>query len=281
MEPPQIHSIYCYVRDHTADIQHFNERLAVIDDGWNEPAECLLYLPMFSMGKGPGTIMPRVDYLRQTGWGVERLGHINEADKKSICDAKMSNGARFGFDNQFHQVTLRASQIIGFGIGQINEKFRKQVDWSAKDLFHALMILQEFEGVGSAAALHVLMELNWGVVKPDRHICRFLSRLGGRWSNYFAKPGTDTLLPEGSILFLEEWRDACGMFSTYADEGKVNFEERELIAGLTPRQIDRLIMWYMQDVMKSDRAWRPQPICTSMPKCEQCQIEKCASRRRN
>lgn len=85
--------------------------------------------------------------------------------------------------------------------------------WSLDEIVNPFTVFYSFTGVADKAALHILMDLVWGLVKPDRHICRFVSRLGGTWKRYFQGGATDDLRLALTLPFVRAWQDAFALFS--------------------------------------------------------------------
>jgi hypothetical protein len=178
------------------------------------------------------------------------------------------------------QVVQRAQEILAFGEANLADLARPIENWSKKELVQRLRALQEFSGIGPAAAFHILMDLHWNVVKPDRHICRFLSRIGGIWEEEFVRPGVDTLEPHAFLTFQEKWRSVTTGLLAVASSGGPEFHGVKFPAmrDWRPRHFDMVIMLYTQDIASADRGWRPVPLCQAEPICTRCAVESCAAR---
>ncbi len=246
MKAHQVEAIYTYIISTTNEQEVLN-RLAGFISPWGNAENSVLFLPMFSMGMGPGTIMPRIEWLRNNGWDRKKLAEANEKCRVDISNEVLSSGKSFGMKHRVNELVKRACQIEQFGTVKLNDVLTPSPDWQEKDLLEPLKILQTFDGISLTAALHILMELHWGVVKPDRHICRFLSRLGGDWLDYFLASNSEAVNPEALIFFLEAWRNACSEFDSYQSDSSPS---QTIISKLSPRQIDILIMWYTQDILR-------------------------------
>jgi hypothetical protein len=222
----------------------------------------------------PATIKPRLRWLQENGWNLERLANVQ--DQTLITSKEIAPNNQFGQARIVNLLVSRATELNKLEHGYLTEVLASKQNWDSRDLLRALMLLQKLSGVGLPAALHILMELHWGVVKPDRHISRFLSRLGGDWLEYFHEPNSDKVASEALVFMLEKWRSACRKLSeldgkTFMSSG-VEFPS---VGALVPRQIDYLIMWYSQNIEKKDREWRPDPICTRTPRCADCNVLDC------
>lgn len=284
MEREQIDAVYRYVCEFTGNPQTLLDWLNRGTIPWESAANAVLYLPMYSTGRNAEGWTVRIDWLRANEWGVDQLANATAGDREAIATTRLHNGNQFGYRNRICELVCRANQILAHGRENLGVMLAPQANWAARDLILPLQTLKQFRGVGTTAALHILMELGWGVVKPDRHICRFLSRLGGPWIDYFLDPGTAEVDDVAVLLLEETWRDACNQLRV--DGGNeppvrqydgVQFRD---LSTFSPRQIDTLIMLYTQDVPRRDRAWRPQPICTATPQCNGCGVPACAGRRR-
>lgn len=282
MRYDQISAIYDYLCSATNCPQNLRNELEALRHPWDSPTNTMLYLPMYSWGLGVGTVKPRIEFLRDRGWNVDKLANAKTNDRDKIAEAQISTGIRFGMKNRIDQLISRAVQIKLIGVDLLSENLKPRAGWNCHTLLQPLQLLRRFHGVGSTAALHILMNLNWGVVKPDRHICRFLSRLGGQWSVYFSNSGAETVGDEIRLLLVEAWGGACDVIGKEAQRKSMSWQYGDVqfpsLADLTPRQIDFLVMLYTQDVPKLDLIWRPEPICTVNPKCGKCRVPECEAR---
>lgn len=277
MDRDQLSGIFDHLCAQSPDPARLLESLTSRATLRESPTTATLYLPMYSMGMGAATISVRIDWLQQNGWNLERLTTATPADCAAIAGAALDNAATFGMPRRVNELIHRAREISDFGVEDLEATLTPRRDWRSRELLQPLRALRRFTGIGPAAALHILMELGWGLVKPDRHICRFLSRLGGQWSDFFPHPGAQTLDEEGRLPFLEAWRENCEHISTQLRASPLLWNGTQF-AELSPRQIDWLIMLYTQNVAHGDGDWRPPPLCTSDPDCHTCGVPGCAAR---
>ena len=232
------------------------------------------------MGIGQSGITHRIQALRDLKFTIEGA-NAGQFTSEQIAGLNIGNRVLFGMPNRVDQLLDRAKRIAACGAEALTLVLQPRPDWATDDLVEPFALLSSFPGVGNAAALHILMDLGWGVVKPDRHICRFLSRLGGPWRRYFPG-GPTTVLPAPLMLnFAATWRDICASFTTSnvpppAPRGAVTFPP---LAGLTSRQIDILIMWFTQVVARLERPWRPAQLCGEQPQCARCTVPGCPERK--
>lgn len=271
MTDDDIFAVHQYLFSNTKNPVQMRAELARGLAPWGTPADVVLYIPLYSTGMGPSTINPRITWLQSQGWNWAKLAAANQAQLNAIAASPIAPRVPFGMRKRLTELQSRAEEIRRTGVGPLGALLTPSPSWSTSQLLTALHYLNHgIAGIKLAAALHILMELGWVVVKPDRHICRFLSRLGGPWQHYFAKPGATTLHAYGLVPFLNDWRDACAAIAASA--------KHPPLRGLTSRQIDALIMWYTQNVTKAARGWRPTPICRATPACPACAVSGCSSR---
>lgn len=278
MLPTQINEVYKYLCAKTGNPTEFTRQLALAGNEFT-PVEAVLYLPMYSMGMGQSGITRRIQALRDLKFTVEGA-NAGQFTTEQIAGLNIGNRVRFGMPNRVDQLLDRAKRITAYGAQALTLALQPRPDWTTNDLVEPFALLSGFPGVGNAAALHILMDLGWGVVKPDRHICRFLSRLGGPWRRYFPGKPT-TVLPAPLMLnFAATWRDICAGFTTSSlppppPRGAVTFPP---LADLTSRQIDILIMWFTQKPGPDELAWHPAPLCGAKKQCALCMVPDCPAR---
>ena len=281
MNLSQLAAVYTYLCTNTKNPQTFHEELGKVETAFNDPIEAVLYLPMYSMGLGQAAISPRIAVLRTEGF---KIADVGKGRWKTDCIAKLGvgNNTQFGMKARIEQLLARAKKIDRYGTEKLKAALKPpRHDWATKDLVEPFTLLSSFTGIGAKAALHILMDIGWGVVKPDRHICRFLSRLGGQWEKYFAEPGTTELLAPLMLPFVTEWRDTCSTFKASGSEAPPARDQIQFkpFADLSLRQLDILIMWFTQDRGVDERNWRPEPICGSKPECCVCPVPGCSARK--
>jgi hypothetical protein len=268
-------AVYEYLCHETRNPELFVTHLKQSAQPWDTARSSVLFLPMYSMGLPARTITPRIRWLRENGKDTNFFADATERDIRKIVDADISRNQRFGLENRLFELRQRAQQVTAL---RDAEDFLSPIgDWSDRDLLDRLNFLTSLKGMSYLAALHVLMELQWSVVKPDLHIRRVLSqRIGGRWRRYFFNGDRFDLYV---IPFLHEWRAACSEWRDLnppppPPRESVNFPA---LSTFRSRQIDWLFMCFAQNGT-ADEAWRPTPICGTEPQCEVCPVDKCESR---
>ncbi len=267
----QICAIYKYLRENT-DHQVLANHLNAINEAWNAE-EAVLYLPMYSLRTlNRGAASRRIAWLRINEMDANALANANP---NALSNRDIGDGALFGAPRGTSQLVNRAQSLVILGPHFLETL--QPAQWSWEQLLRCLISLETFDGVGLAAALHILMDLGWAVVKPDLHIVRFLRRLGNPWRDFFYAD-KDQLYPAALIQFQEKWRDECATFARHEfPELPGNAQNLPEATALTPRQIDALIMLYTQK-RSFNEAWRPDPVCTNEPRCRPCQVPNCGSR---
>lgn len=268
----QIQAMYQSLMIRSEDQERMRDALQAITVNHDNFVEYALFTPMFSMGMSPATILPRIQWLKDNGWDLDHLANASDDDVAMIEASIISTGTTFGMVNRIKELVQRAQDIYALGQDEITNAIKPRRNWDQAEFLTAYRLLQRLHGIGPAAALHVLMDLQWGVVKTDRHICRFLSRLGGPWSEFFPEPGASTIYAEVMPSFQQAWMTAC----TDLEVTDVDGTSR---VSLTSRQVDILIMWYTQTIPPDQRGWRPIPICGNEPRCRECNVPHCNSRR--
>lgn len=179
MNRDQLSSAFEYLWANSPQPEELCESLAARAIIGETPINAALYLPMYSMGMAAGIITARISWLQGNGWDLEQLAGATVQDRHSIAQAALDNGHAFGMLQRIEQLVERAGQIADRA-DELIEVLTPIDNWDCRELLAPLRALRPITGIGFAAAVHILMELGWGIVKPDRHICRFLSRLGGQ-----------------------------------------------------------------------------------------------------
>lgn len=279
MTPEQINAVYQDLVKRTGDPDNFLHRLELVKNDFNA-VDAVLFLPMYSMGIGQAGIHRRINVLRAMPFTVQDAVS-GKCTVREIEHLKVSGEGEFGMPNRLEELFDRARQIADHGEAKLSTILEPRENWSLDDLVEPFTLLYRFTGVADKAALHILMNLGWGVVKPDRHICRFLSRLGGPWKRYFPTGETDELRAALTLPFVKDWRDTCATFaSSKLPAPSVNKQvQLPSVAQLSSRQVDILIMWYAQDRAKDEHEWRPKPICGKVADCKACSVPECEARK--
>ncbi|MFI5025001.1 MAG: hypothetical protein ACHQRJ_25550 [Alphaproteobacteria bacterium] len=280
MTPAQINAVYQYLCQNTGDPTELQRQLNLVGNEFGA-VEAVLYLPMYSMGIGQAGVTPRIAALRRMGFTVEGA-HTGRHTVEEIERLDIGGGKLFGMRKRISQLMRRAADIYAYGVERIAQDLKPIDNWNIDDLVRPFTCLSGFTGIRDKAALHVLMDLRWDVVKPDRHICRFLRRLGGQWERYFPTGKKDDLPAPLMFPFAKEWRDTCARFRRVnlpppAARNGVAFPP---LMDLSSRQIDILIMWFAQDRAREERSWRPAPICGKQAACQKCPVPDCEARAR-
>ncbi|AOJ26762.1 hypothetical protein WJ12_17730 [Burkholderia seminalis] len=275
MTPDQINAVYQNLCQRTPNPAELKRRLDSVVNNFTA-VDAVLYLPMYSMGMGQAGITRRIDALRALPFTIEDAvsGRQTVADIEQLA---VVGGNEFGMRRRVDELFMRAKEISTYGTDRLATVLQPKKNWSLDDIVDPFTVLYTFTGVADKAALHILMDLGWGVVKPDRHICRFVSRLGGQWKRYFPDGATDDLRPALTLPFVRAWQDACALFSSSAlapppSRNGVMFPG---VSELSSRQVDRLVMWYAQDRAREEHGWRPKPVCGKQPDCQSCSVQDC------
>ena len=278
MTPDQINAVYQNLCQRTLAPAEFKRQLDSVGSNFTA-VEAVLYLPMYSMGMGQAGITRRIDALRALPFTIEDAvsGKLTVANIERLT---VVGGKEFGMRRRVEELFKRANEIFAYGAGRLGAVLQPKKNWSLDEIVDPFTVLYSFTGVADKAALHILMDLGWGVVKPDRHICRFVSRLGGPWKRYFPGGATDDLRPALTLPFVRAWQDACALFSSslLAPPPPRNGVIFPSVTELSSRQVDILVMWYAQDRAKEEHGWRPRPVCGNQPDCQSCSVQDCGAR---
>lgn len=280
MTPVQINAIYQNLCQRTMEPAEFMRRLDEVTNKFTA-VDAVLYLPMYSMGMGQAVITRRIDALRALPFTIEDA----VSGKRTVEDIErlvVVDGRKFGMRKRVEELFRRAKEISAYGTTRLVTVLLPKPHWSLDDIVDPFTLLYSFTGVADKAALHILMDLGWGVVKPDRHICRFVSRLGGAWKRYFPDGATDDIRPALTLPFVRAWQNACAHFSLSVllpppSRNGVIFPR---VSELSSRQVDILVMWYAQDRAEDEHGWRPKPICGKQPDCQSCSVQDCEARKK-
>lgn len=281
MTPDQINAVYQNLCQRTLAPAEFRRQLDRVVSN-STAVNAVLYLPMYSMGMGQAGITRRIDALRALPFAIEDA----VSGKQTVADIErlaVVGGKEFGMRRRVEELFMRAKEISTYGAGRLETVLQPKKNWSLDEIVDPFTVLYSFTGVADKAALHILMDLGWGVVKPDRHICRFVSRLGGPWKRYFPDGPTDDLRPALTLPFVRAWQDACALFSSssLAPPPPRNGVVFPSVSELSSRQVDILVMWYAQDRAKEEHGWRPKPVCGKQPDCQSCSVQDCDAREQN
>jgi hypothetical protein len=283
MNQEQIAAVYTYLINNSDDPQVLLNHLNGDQQRWDNEIDNILYLPMYSMGLDAETIDLRIDWLINNGWDLQRLVQATKIDRNYIAEQVLVDGSKFRMPNRIDELIERAQQLSQYDHDEIVQALAPPEYLQGQDLLEPITLLQKFTGISLTSAIRILMELDWGVVIPDKYLCRFLSRIGGELSGYIqSPPNNDKPRSEAVLFLLAGWRNICYQLDYRAEvrhNKGVNFPD---FGELTPVQIDYLIKWYTQKVALSDTGWRPNPICTrEEPHCQNCIVPDCAGRELN
>jgi hypothetical protein len=278
MTPDQINAVYQNLCQRTLAPEEFKRQLDGVGSNFTA-VDAVLYLPMYSMGMGQAGITRRIDALRALPFTIEDA----VSGKKTVADIErlvVLGGKELGMRRRVEELFKRANEIYAYGAGRLETVLQPKKNWSLDDIVDPFTVLYSFTGVADKAALHILMDLGWGVVKPDRHICRFVSRLGGPWKRYFPGGATSDLRPALTLPFVRAWQDACALLSPslLAPPASRDGVIYPRVSELSSRQVDILVMWHAQDRAKEEQWWRPKPVCGEQPDCQSCSVRDCDAR---
>lgn len=240
-----------------------------------DPVSGVLYLPLYSLGMAAHGMEARIDYLKKRAGGSDLQFFANSPLEvlEALCDEKYKNNVRFGdFFTRLYEIRKRAQRILELGESTLRQKLQKPSAFPSEQEFKTVLkFLTEFRGISKTSAQHVLMDLGWPIVKPDRHIQRILYRLGG-WDEFFdSEVGDKKLTSKEWYKFQKKWSDAVNAITT-------QFLDRDDLSTLNSRKIDICLMWYSQTQKRSDSSLSP-PLCTAEPVCALCKVPDCMLRR--
>jgi len=285
MNPRQFEAIYNHLIQDAEKIDHHKLFSLNIDSSIKEtPLSAVIYLPMYSSGKKAHIISPMIAHLK-TKDGGDPLTYFNSMsldNLESICGERMANGKEFSsYFCELYELKKRARQIQNFGGESALQHlvYNKTSTLDANNFNELFSFLKKFTGIAEKAALHILMDLGWPVVKPDRHIQRILFRLGG-WNDFFDDQRGEKILGKKLLLsFQKKWFETVKEINKYYK----NNPENEPAIGypslgqITSRQVDLCLMWYSQDKKKGDTLLA-EPRCSIKPACIRCNVPNCNGR---
>lgn len=260
MNKEQILAIHEYLRENSPGVDLLEKYLHDAKRPFCDSVEeTVLYIPLYSAfpTKASGWT-PRIEWLRDNNWGVKEIAalDLSESGVEQIASGVLPSGSSFDRRAGVKNLIARAKKISSCGVSDLERKLEPPENWTSRSIQERIDFLREFAGVGERAALHVLMELRWDVVKPDMHICRFLSRLGGDWSRFFPEGEAEEVASHLLLEFLETWHKKC-----------INIRQA---TGWESRQVDMLIMFFTQ----GEEGLAP-PLCTKNPECARCRVPNC------
>ena len=277
MKPDQFAAIYRYHADAAEAMpMHKFHHLPTIAQEW-DPILGVLYLPLYSLGMAAHGMSSRIEYLRAKAAGrdLQFFAYSKLEVLEEICDEKYKGNNRFGdFFIRLYEIRKRAIRILEIGEDVVRENLNRIDVFPSEQTFKkSLKFLKVFQGISETSAQHVLMELGWPIVKPDRHIQRILYRLGG-WNDFFdSEDGDKQLTPSEWYRFQEKWNHTVSEIVNWT----VN---RSDFCALNSRKIDICLMWYSQTQRRSDPSLSA-PLCTADPSCLSCEVSDCTLRRHN
>ena len=277
MQPVQFAAIYRHLEEKSKSMPahklHGLASMHAVD-----PVSGVLYLPLYSLGMAAHGMDGRIDYLKKRAGGhdlqffatspLEALEAL-----EALCDEHYKNNVRFGdFFIRLYEIRKRAKHILEIGESSFRQKLKPPSEFPSEQEFKtALKFLTKFRGISETSAQHVLMDLGWPIVKPDRHIQRILYRLGG-WNDFFdSEVGDKKLTSKEWYKFQKQWTDAVRLITSQLSTA-AGFCE------LSSRKIDICLMWYSQTQKRDDPSLSP-PVCTVDPACALCQVPDCMLRR--
>lgn len=246
--------------------------------------DAVLYLPLFSLGLVAHGMPERIEHLKLKAEGNSLDFFLKSPleDLEEICTETMQNGKIFGdFFIRLYEIRKRAKKIQEKIADNVVKKIRAPSDFPSKEKFvAAIKFLKDFHGIGEISAQHILMDLGWPIVKPDRHIQRILFRLGG-WDNFFnSEEGNKNFSPEEWYVFQQKWHSAVtGIINFSYENSEIIIPNNILkINQLNSRKIDICLMWFSQKQKSKDETLSA-PRCTETPLCKSCSVPNCKLRR--
>ena len=184
MKPEQFQAIYNYLlQDAASNSSHKIHGLKQMKT--MRAIEAILYLPVYSSGKKAHVMTPRINRLkleaRKNGCEIDFFVSQSLEDLEKLCTSDI-----FGdFFCLIYEIRRRAILIKELKADVIEQQLEVPIEFPSLQSFREVMrLLKQFRGIADAAAQHILMELGWPIVKPDRHIQRILHRVGG-WGCFF------------------------------------------------------------------------------------------------
>ncbi|MDA7999886.1 MAG: hypothetical protein MPK06_02240 [Alphaproteobacteria bacterium] len=260
MNKEQILAIHEYLRENSPGVDLLEKYLHDAKRPFCDSVEeTVLYIPLYSAFPRSASVWtPRIEWLRNNNWGVKEIAalDLSESGVEKIASGVMSDGSSFGSPKAVKYLIVRAKRISSYGVANLERELEMPENWTFQSVRKRINFLCDLGGIGEKAALHILMELRWDVVKPDMHICRFLSRLGGDWSRFFPEGEAEEVASHLLSEFLETWHKKC-------------IDIRQA-TGWESRQVDMLIMFFTQ----GEEGLAP-PLCTKNPECARCRVPNC------
>lgn len=252
--------------------------------GTANAVEAILYLPMFSLGMAAHGMEARIEYLKAKTAGRDLAFFAESALEalEAICDERYRGNARFGdFFIRLYEIRRRAKMILEIGIEHVEATLARPSAFpTAPEFKRTLKFLTKFRGISETAAQHILMDLGWPIIKPDRHIQRILYRMGG-WNEFFdSEDGDKKLTPGEWYEFQKKWAKVVAdiVSHDYGAAAANGLAGVPTLNQLNSRQIDITLMWFSQTQKRDDGTLKP-PLCTADPKCQSCAVPECTQRR--
>jgi hypothetical protein len=279
MKPEQFQAIYNHLlKDADGNSRHKIHGLKQLVT--MRPIEAILYLPVYSAGKKAHVMTPRIDRLkieaRKSGCEIDFFVSQSLENLEKLCTPNV-----FGdFFCLVYEIRRRAILIKELKVDVIEPQLRVPNEFPNLQSFGEVMkLLKRFRGIADAAAQHILMELGWPIVKPDRHIQRILHRVGG-WDCFFNTDGGDKILDQPSLYeFQKTWSQAVNEINR-CDLSIENLPPSvPSLNELNSRMIDACLMFFCQSRGKEDEKLLGKPLCTSDPDCVRCPVPECNFRK--
>jgi hypothetical protein len=284
MKPPQFHAIYNHL---LTDARHLSNHkiFDICDLDGITPVDAILYLPLYSLGIAAHGMEARIAYLKgkASGRDLEYFTQSPLEILEDICRECYSEGKLFGdFFIRLYEIRHRAKAIVQLTVERVEQQLTPPKEFPEENTFkNVLAFLMKFRGVSDKAAQHILMDLGWPIVKPDRHIQRILYRMGG-WNDFFdSEEGNKKFNSQEWYRFQKKWYSIVEDIVTH----QYDFHEESLLLGVpslndfNSRKVDICLMWFSQTQRREDETLMP-PVCTSDPKCQRCAVPGCQQRRR-
>jgi endonuclease III len=275
MKPEQFQAIYNYLlQDAASNSSHKIYGLKQM--GTMGAIEAILYLPVYSSGKKAHVMTPRIDRLkfeaRKNDCEIDFFVDHSLEKLEELCNENVFSD----FFCLIYEIRKRAKRIKELGAGAIEQQLNVPNQFPDLEYFRKVMkLLTQFRGVADVAAQHILMELGWPIVKPDRHIQRVLHRVGG-WSDFFSNNRDDHKLNlETLYKFQKKWNFMVNEINNYGLSMQSVDPNVPSLNELNSRMIDACLMWFCQSQGRDDAKFLGKPLCTLKPECVICPVREC------
>ena len=288
-------------RDPSASIKKTDKDTSCID-------AAILLIPLYSTGRAANLIEESINKIIDLINGKKTLSYFSQVtldEMESACPKIVSPTASNDFfAKRYYPIKARAQFLIEHNLEY--EEFKKIYDEECKknvadrscpekkELETLYNFLKKMYGISYAASMHILMDLGFSIVKPDRHIQRILRRTNGeisenrKWSDLFTKNNEDKEIKFDKLYEIQrEWNLMIDKIKKSSSEetnkiiqitnknlNLTDYDKLPEIHQLTSRQFDTIFMLYTQDIKKDLNAIKP--ICVKNPTCTECNVPNCS-----